>query len=528
MKFLPRSSEELASLKNMKALRNRHSERSEESAISKRNRKFAAKAGSSFLGVTTSRLSRFAEACASVNALRGFCVISCLFVYGCAVQRAGAQDIRLPPFRDVRLSNGMRVLLMEFRRAPTLTVSAVFPGGSSVDSSGKSGTASLVAALLTKGTATRNAVQIAEEIDFLGGSLGAGAGDDRLSVSLGVLAKDADAGLDLFADVIRHPAFPLEEIERQRQLVLSELESLGENPGAVAGRVASETVFAGHPYGIDPTITSVKGLTFEDLLAYYRSWVIPNRMILVAVGDFQSADMESKVRSRFEDWPAGIAESITSKVPKVAASGKKNILIDKDDATQTQLRWVRTAIPRIHPDFFPAHVAETILGGGFTSRLVEEIRVNRSLTYDISSRFNELRFGGSFSVSSFTKIETTRKMLDAVRDVMKAAATSGFSASELKKAQGYLGGSFAIHVQTPEALAGELADIAFHGLPANWLETYLARIRAVTLADVSRVAKTWFDPDSLSLVLLAPAKAVADQLQGVGTFERRPVASIGR
>jgi zinc protease len=443
------------------------------------------------------------------------------------VQPVHAQNVKLPPVTRMTWNNGVRVVLMEYHRAPTLRVIAVFPGGSSVDPTGKAGVAALTAQLLRRGTEKRAAPQIAEEIEFLGGALGSGADDDRLTISFNVLSKDADAGLDLFADVIRRSTFPADELERERQLIIASLQSLAENPGAVANRVATETVYARHPYGVFETITSLKAITRDDLSDYNRRFIAPNHMILIAVGDFKTADMMSKLRARFGDWQRRESEA-PAELPSPRPNPRRVVLIDKPDATQTHAQWTRLAFPRKHPDYFAARVAETMLGGGFTSRLTEEIRINRSLTYEIGSDFDLQLRGGDFSVSTFTKIETTRALIDATNAVLRRTAEKGFTAAELKKVKGYLSGLFAIHVQTPEALAGELADVAFYGLPDDYLQTYLSKLRAVTLADANRIARAYCKPEQLSLVLVAPAAKIKEQLKDVGDVETRAVETVGK
>lgn len=449
-----------------------------------------------------------------------------LLLAALAVQStAKAQKINLPPVTRATLDNGIRVVLMEYHRAPTLTVSALFPGGSSADTPDKVGVASLTADLLRKGTEKRTAPQIAEEMDFLGGSLDAGAGDDAFTVGLDVQAKNTDAGLEMMTDILRHPTFPAEELERTRQLTVAGLETLSDEPQSVSRRVATEIVYAGHPYGLEPTVTSIKAITRDDLVAYYKKFIVPDRMILVAVGDFKTANMLAKLKAQFGDWPKTGADSFVA--PPVKPLSRRMVMIDKPDATQTYVRWVRTAFPRTSPDYFPAQIADAILGGGFTSRLIDEIRVNRSLTYGISSSFAEQLRGGRFTVATFTKIETTRALLDATNGVLKKAA-QGLTLEEVKKFKGYLEGGFAIGAQTPEALAGQLAEIALYNLPNDYLQTYLPRLRAVTVADVNRIARTYFVPEKLSVVLVAPAKKVDAQLKGLGTFETRPVETVGK
>ncbi len=249
-------------------------------------------------------------------------------------------------------------------------------------------------------------------------------------------------------------------------------------------------------------------------------------MILVVVGDFRAADMLARLRARFADWPR--AESPAPVVPAVKPAPPRVVLVDKPDATQTQVRFSRTAFSRLSPDYFPALIADAALGGGFTSRLVDEIRVNRSLTYTIGSRFAGVRHGGMFTVSTFTKIETTRALVDAVKSVLRRAAQQGFTDAEVRKFKQYLVGDFAISMQTPEALAAQLAEMAFYNLPDNYLQTYLPRLRAVPTSEVNRIARTYFTPERLSLVMVAPAKAVQAQVQGLGSVEVRPVENVGK
>jgi zinc protease len=416
--------------------------------------------------------------------------------------------------------------LMEYRRAPVLTVTALARVGEAADPPGKAGTAALVAELLRRGTVSRSAMEIAEAIDLLGGTLGTETDTDSLTVSLTLLAKDREIGLDLLADLLRRSTFPAEELERARKLELSALQSLREEPGQVADRVAAETVYQGHPYGVMPTITSLQAITREDLLTCYRQMVVPNRMTIIAVGDFKAADMLARLRRRFEDWPRG-DEAVRS-IPPVRASPRRTVMVDKPDATQSQVRFIRTGPPRRHPDDFAVQLADAVVGGGFSSRLVDEVRVNQSLTYGIGSDFDMQRYGGDVSVSTFTKIETTRALLNATKEVLRRATAGGLTAAELQRARGYLSGQFAIGLQTPEALADQLADIALYDLPSDYLETYLPRLRAVTLTQVNRVARQYFAPDAFSLILVAPAAKVRTQLSGLGQVETRPVESVGK
>jgi zinc protease len=443
-----------------------------------------------------------------------------------ASAHATAQTINLPPIKKLTWPNGVRLYLMEYKRAPTISVTAIFPGGDSAEPPNKVGVGDLTAELLREGTATRTAPQIAEEIEFLGGSLSTSSGQDNLTVGLAVLSRDAAKGLDLFSDVNRRPTLPAEELERGRQLALASLNALREDPESIAARTTSIAVFGRDPYGSEATIGSIQAIQREDIVEYHRRVIAPDRMILIAVGDLNANQMAEKLRARFGDWPrAGVPLPETAAPPP---SSKRLILVDKPDATQTQVRWARTALPRNHPDYFAASVAESILGGGFTSRLVEEIRVARSLTYGIVSGFRPMLRGGMFSVSSFTKMETSRQLIDATEKVLRDTASKGFTAAELKRVKGYLTGLFAISMQSPEALAGQLATMAFYGLPDDYLRTYLTKINAVTLKDANRLAKTYASPAALTLIVVGPASKIEGPLKGLGKFEKVSIETVGK
>ncbi len=438
---------------------------------------------------------------------------------------SGAQQVHLPRVTRATLANGMRVILMEYRRAPTVSMSLTFPGGDAQDPEGKAGAMSMMAGLLRKGTTTRTAQQLADEIEYLGADISSGSGSDRVTARVEMLSRDIDAGLDLLADVLRNPTFPADELERVRKLTLAGLQSLADDPGSIASRVATETAFAGHPYGRQETQRSIAAITGDDLIACYKATIVPNRAIVAVAGDFKTAEMLAALRKRFEDWPRS-TEAAAAPLPKPAPSPRRIVLVDKPDDTQTHVVFTGPGVPRNSPARFPIAVADTILGGGFTSRLVEDIRIRQSLTYGIGSWFDKRLAGGRFEISTFTKVETTRRLIDSVDKLLKSAASAGLTAQELNKAKGYLAGQFAISAQTPEAIAALLVDAAFYGLPDDDLSTYLKRLDAVTLSDINRVAHRYFDPKGMSLVLVGPAAKVKPMLKGLGEVKVVPVADV--
>jgi predicted Zn-dependent peptidase len=359
---------------------------------------------------------------------------------------------------------------------------------------------------MREGTKTRTATEIAEAIDFIGGSLSVSAGQDYCAANAQMLAKDLETGLGLFADVLLNPVFSQREIDREREQRRAALESIKEEASGIASLVFNKSVYGLHPYGRQTlgTRRSLAEITRDDLVAFHEKVFVPDNAILVAVGDFQSATMLQRIQETFGAWPRGVRPQWNiSSSPGV--SGRKVTVVDKPDATQTQIRVGNVGIDIRNPDRFALEVASTVFGGGFTSRLVEEIRVKRSLTYGAWCGFPMNLYGGSYVIGTFTKNETLAETIDVILAELSKLRERGVTKEELQKAQNYLAGDFARGLQTPEALASQISDIELYGFPGDYLETYIQNIRNVQLAEVSTVIKKYFRFDDLVFVLVGPA-----------------------
>ncbi len=435
-------------------------------------------------------------------------------------------SFKLPPSVSRTLPNGVRAYVMEYHELPLVDFQVVLGAGAAQDPKGREGLASLTAELLRKGTAKRSAKQIADAVDFVGGILGGSADHDGTRVTAEFMAKDTDLALELLADSVMRPAFAPEEVERQKGETVAELQAARENPSLLTSRRFVEVLFGPHPYG-HPTVgweKAVSAITPEDVRGFHSKQFVPGNAIVVAVGDFAAADMMTKLERTFGGWSGKRAAG--TEVPEPKAAAKPGLyLIDKPDSTQSQVRIGSMGIRRTDPDYISIQVANTILGGGFTSRLVEEIRVNRSLSYGASSRFYPLLKQGPFLVSTFTKNETTKEIIEVARQVMGKFRAEGPTADELDKARKYLRGSFAIAHQSPDSMSEALAEIAFYGLPADYYDTYLDKIDKVTLQDVRRVARERFPEESLITVVLGEAKAIRADLEKLGPVTTIPLAA---
>ena len=431
-----------------------------------------------------------------------------------------AQKIEVPPYKKETLENGLTVLLMEYHKLPLIEVRLTVKGGASYDPKGSEGLASLTAGLLRKGTATKSATQISDAIDFIGGSLNASAGADYFTITSEVLKKDLEKGFELFADVVLHPAFAQDELERERSQRIATIAQSKENPSSIASICFNKTVYGAHPYGNSTigTSESLKKITRADVQTFYKELFLPNASILTIVGDFDTGPMLDRIKNAFGNWERGTPRSMAFEKPAMH-KGRKMVIVNKSDVTQTQIRIGNIGVNRKNPDFFAITVANSILGNGFTSRLTEEIRVKRSLTYGVSSQFPANLETGMYLISTFTKNQTTREVIDIALAEVKKFRDEGATAEELSKAQNYLAGGFARSLQAPEALAAQISDMEFFNQASDYLTTYIQKLKAVTLDDVKRVAQKYFLYDDLVMLVVTPAKDVQPKLESLGKVE---------
>jgi len=434
-----------------------------------------------------------------------------------------SQGVQLPPRSRHTLENGLTVILMEHRRVPVVYFRLVARGGSADDPEGFEGLAGVTCALMREGTTTHTSTEIAQAIDNIGGSLSVEAGLEYCVGKEEILKKDIDTGLSLLSDVVLRATFPQEELERQRKQFLANLESLKEYPEGLASITFSKNVYPNHPYGKQSfgTRASLESMDRDHVREFYQRVFVPDGSVLAVVGDFDSPELLAKIQQAFGQWEKSEKFNGAPPAPEKLL-GRKVVIVDKPDATQTQIVCGNIGIDFKHPDFFPVRVANTIFGGGFTSRLINSLRVKQSLTYDASSSFSAHLSGGMYTISTFTKNETVGEMMDSLLEELRLYRDKGATAEEWKKAQNYITGNFARGLQTPEALALRLTDIEFYGLPRDYIEKYIQNVKSVSLADVNRAAQKYFLLDDLLIVLVTPARqmrAVAEKYGPVTVVE---------
>ncbi|HEY7677770.1 MAG TPA: pitrilysin family protein [Candidatus Methylomirabilis sp.] len=404
----------------------------------------------------------------------------------------------------VELSNGVRLLVAERRSLPVVAVEVQVDAGARYEPADKAGLASLTAGLLTRGAGSRTATQIDEAVDFVGATLEAGASDDTASVSLRVLRKDLDLGLDLLADVLLRPTFPEDEVGRKRTEVLGAIQKKKDQPGAVAGDAFAEIVFGPHPYGrpVIGTERTVPGITRADIQAFHARWFRPEGTIVAVAGDVSLAEMRAALERRLGGWARGPAGSPPPRPapPPLQARTLKTV---QRSLTQANIMLGHLGISRSDPDYYAVQVMNFILGGGgFGSRIIEVVREQKGWAYDIGSNFSGALDPGSFAVSLQTKNETAMPAIQAVVDEIRRIRDQPVSAQELDDAKAFLTGNFPLRMDTLGKMVRLLAGIELYGLGLDYPDRYPALIRAVTIADVQRVAQKYLHPARFALVVV--------------------------
>lgn len=430
---------------------------------------------------------------------------------------APTKPFHFPKAATRTLANGVRAYVISDNEQPMVTVRLVLTSAGSVnDPAGKPGVANMTADMLTQGTAGRTAEQVAQAIDFVGGSLSASADDDGTYITVSVVNKDFALAMDLLSDVLLQPAFEKEELDRRRQQALSNLRVQYSDPAYIADAVLNRLIYGRHPYGLPGSGTpdSLRKIERDDLARFRDTYYTPESALLAFAGDLKPDDAFAAAEKYLgvAAWPKRETKVTIPPSPSTI-QGTRIVLIDKPDANQTQIRVGRLGIPRNGPDYIPLHVTNRIFGGGFNSRLSTEVRQKKGLTYGAYSGFNSYRLAGDFSASTFTRTEATVEAAKLVVELIRKMSTGELGPQELDFARDYLAGVFPIQSETGEQVASRILTVIQYGLPADYNDTYQQKVLAVSPADVKQMAGRYFDAANLTMVLVGNVKEFRNVLR---------------
>ncbi|QSX77783.1 M16 family metallopeptidase [Agrilutibacter solisilvae] len=423
----------------------------------------------------------------------------------------------LPSFSEKTLANGLRVIIAPDHGLPLVGGGIQILSGSTSDPAQADGSARMTAALVTQGAGKRSATRIAQDMEALGADLSAQAGWDSSAVHLNVRSDRLKDALPIFADVVRVPTFAAEEVARQRQQALDELTVTLRNPGALASIAANRTIYGDAPYGrmAGGTPASLAKLNAEQLQAYHRTWWRPDNAVLVLAGDITPEQGFALAEQQFGDW-AKPKQPLPARVQADTAvgGGKPRVLVvNRPDSGQAAVTAAQRGISRIDGQYFPAIVANSILGGGYSSRLNQEIRIKRGLSYGASSSVGARVGAGPIVASTQTKNVSAPEVAGLIEGELKRLGDQPPGDAELTARKAVLIGGFGRDIETNEGLAGELADLATVGMPLIALKSYVDNVQAVTAAQVQEAGRTLFSPDTANLVVAGDSREFLDALK---------------
>jgi predicted Zn-dependent peptidase len=425
-----------------------------------------------------------------------------------------AQTLHMPPHEKVVLKNGLTVLLLEKHGVPLINLYAIVKTGSAGDPTGEEGRASITAGLLRKGTKNRTAQQFAADLDYIGGAFESDAGADFSSVSTEFLTKDLTRGLELFSDALLHPIFPQSEVGKLLAQSVDAVRGAKDDPQQVLGLYYYGYLYGAHPYarpagGHELSLQRIKR---DAILQFYETNYAPGNTLLGVAGEFKSAEMRKKLEDIFGAWPARAAVPPT--IPSTTAvKGKRLLLVDKPDATQTYFAFGNVGIARTDPDRVAIRVVNTIFGGRFTSELNEALRVESGYTYGASSFFDSRKAPGPFGIFSFTKNETTTPAIDLALEVLQKFHNQGVTDEQLKSAKSYIKGQYPPNIETSRQLAQIIATHEFYGLGDDEINELEARVDAVTPEIAKQVIQKHFPSENLVFVLIGKASAIGASVE---------------
>jgi len=439
------------------------------------------------------------------------------FILTLTASALAAPQIHVPHVHRSVLPTGLTVLVAENHEVPLVSLHVLVRAGSMDDPAGKEGLADLTATLLRRGAGARDAEAFARAVDGVGGTLSTGSGIESSLVQAEFQAGDLEYGLSLLGSLLVQPRFDPDEVTRSiRQAVSARRQAL-DDPGRLADDQMQTELFRDHPYG-HPTEGFAKALetiTRADVMEFYaRHWNAANAVIAV-VGDVEASEVETMVQRAMGEWKAGRANAERVPLPS-PVRGRRVVLVQKPAATQAQIRLCQVGIDRKSPDYFAVMVANTVLGGGFTSWLVDEIRVNRGLSYGASSRFYPFLIGGYFRISTFTKNATVKETIEVALAQVERLRAGRLDSATLVKAKNYITGLYPLRLETSDALADALLQLEYYGQPQSWIEDYARRIEEVSLEDLKSVARAHFAYDDLLFVVVGDRAQIESQLEVFG------------
>lgn len=429
--------------------------------------------------------------------------------------KAGAPlKFNLPVPTSFKLGNGLTVMVVENHTLPVLSASIATRAGAENNPKTQAGLANLTSAVLAEATANKNVEQLSSAEELIGTRINATSTVDSANVTMTVLTTHTDEGLGLFSDVVRRPAFADSDFDRLKKQTIVGIDQSSDNVAVLATRVGPRFVYGDSVYGMpaNGTTDSVKSISRDDVVSFYKSHYAPNDTALVLVGDVSLAEAHKLADKFFGDW-SGTASVVSSLPHPQEITSNYIALIDKPGAPQTALYTFAPGVAASSPDYAPVQIANYILGGSFGSRINMNLREVHGYTYGAQSAFRQYRGGGLFLTGGLIRTDATAPATKELMGEITRFPTALVTDEELTSAKRGVIQSLPGDFATTEAMAGALRSIYVYDRPLNFYSTVPAKLEAVTAADVQRVAQTYTHPDHLVIVTAGDRKKIEEALK---------------
>jgi|CXWL01.1.fsa_nt_gi zinc protease len=436
-------------------------------------------------------------------------------------------DARIPAASQRTLANGMRVIVAPNRALPLISADFRVASGGSSDPANRAGLASMTGDLLTRGTTTRGATDIASQIESLGASISSGAGVDSSAVSLQARSDRAEEAFTIFADVARNPAFADEELDRAKSQALDGLQVALSQPGSIAGFAMTRAIYGTAPYGAIASPTSIGAITRDDMANYHRTYWRPDNAVLVITGDVSAEEGFALAERHFGNWARPTTPLPARPDATAYAAPSRTIVVDLPDTGQAAVSMGLRGVARTDADYFPLLVANNVLGGGYSARLNNEIRIRRGLSYGANSGLSARMAPGPIVASAQTRNDAAVQVYELMRAEIVRIGAERVPEAELTARKAVLIGNFGRTIETTAGLAGQISTLALYGLPPERLGTYVADVTAVTPAQTQGAAQRYFDANRADVVVVGDAQHFYDGLRRLRpNAERIPASEL--
>ncbi len=428
-----------------------------------------------------------------------------------APKSLGVVPFNVPnPFKS-KLENGLKIIFIEDKRHPIISIRLAFRSGDINDPADRVGLNSAMAEMLSEGTENYSSKACAEEIERLGAHLSASAGSDNTIVKASALSMYTSEIFDLLVEMVLRPTFPASELDLYKQNTIEGLKFQRSQPDFLADEQTARIIYGGHPYSVhSPGAEDISKITRDDIAEFHKKTFIPNNATIVVVGDFESESLLKQIDASFSDWKAD--EILQAPINPLPSRNRRSLtIVDRPGSTQANIILANLALKRNHPDYFSVLVMNQILGAGASSRLFMNLREEKGYTYGAYSRIYSKRHAGSFEATAEVRTAVTDESLQEFFSELNRIRDEKASDEELTDAKNYLTGVFPIRAETQGGLTGLIVAQELYDLPENYLETYRDRVREVTLDDIQKAANKYIEPEKLAIVIVGDAGEVISQ-----------------